>query len=403
MRIRFSEDFKGQPAVIKIIGVGGAGGNAVNRMVEVGLKHVEFIAANTDAQDLRRSRAHVKVQMGSQLTQGLGVGGDPAKGREAAEESIDTIKNLVTGANMVFIANGMGGGTGTGAAPLVAKLAKEEGALTIGIVSRPFEFEGRVRAQQAEAGIREMRNYVDTLLIIPNDKIFNIIDETTTTTEAYLMADDVLRKATQAITDVITTSGEINVDFADVRTIMKSAGEAIIGIGESEGSHRAVDAAKKAIVSPLLENVSIDGAKGALVNITASHTLLFTEIKEVMTYVHSVVSPEAHVFFGQANDENLKSKIRVTVIATGFPAKTSRTRAPHLREFNLNRELPVIAGETLRSISGRAETQSKAKDKDDTGDILPTGKRFKVNKSQTPPDDVLKKPSYLRTTTRRLR
>lgn len=327
VRIKFTEEFKEQPAIIKVIGVGGAGGNAVNRMIDAGLRHVEFIAVNTDAQDLRRNRAHVKIQIGEKLTRGLGVGGDPSRGKKAAEESMDTLREVLSGADMVFITAGMGGGTGTGAAPLAAKLAKETGILTVGAVSRPFEFEGRVRAQQAETGIREMRSSVDTLLVIPNEKLFGIIDEKTTTADAFRLADDVLRQAVQSITDVITTAGEINVDFADARAIMSSAGEALMGIGQAEGANRAMAAAKQAIYSPLLENVVIDGARGVLVNITGSRSVRFVEIKEAMRFIHAVVSPEAHVYYGQAFDESLQDKIKITVIATGFPARNARRPA----------------------------------------------------------------------------
>lgn len=327
VRIKFTEDFKEQPAVIKVIGVGGAGGNAINRMVEAGVRGVELIAANTDAQDLRRNLASVRVQIGDNLSRGLGVGGDPSKGRQAALESQEQIREVLSGADMVFITAGMGGGTGTGAAPIVAQVAKELGALTIGVVSRPFEFEGRIRAAQAEAGIKEIRAFVDTLLIIPNDRLFAIIDEKTPSHEAFRRADDVLRQAVQAISDLITTAGDINVDFADIRTVMRSAGEALMGIGEASGLHRALEAARMAVQSPLLENVTITGAKGAVVNITGDRSVTLAEIKEAMDFIHASVSPEAHVFYGQAYDDGLHEKLKITVIATGFPPRKHQSWA----------------------------------------------------------------------------
>lgn len=399
VRIKFTEDFKEQPAVIKVIGVGGAGGNAVNRMVDAGLRHVEFIAANTDAQDLRRNKAHVKIQIGEKLTRGLGVGGDPSRGKKAAEESADTIREVLTGADMVFITAGMGGGTGTGAAPLVAKIAKEMGALTVSVVSRPFDFEGRIRANQAENGVREMRSHVDTLLVIPNEKLFTVIDEKTTTSEAFRIADDVLRQAVQAITDVITTAGEINVDFADVRSIMTAAGEALMGIGEADGPNRAMEAAKSAIYSPLLENVVIDGAKGVLVNITGSRSVRFLEIKEAMRFIHAVVSPEAHVFYGQSFDEALSDKIKVTVIATGFPPRNSRL--PTLSKVHLAqvKKSPVFAEEFLqRGALSRGAVKIDAKNSAASGRAPAAGEEPPINL-----EEILKKPAYLRVASRRLK
>jgi len=321
IRIRFSEDFREHSTNIKVIGIGGAGGNAVNRMVSSGIKGVEFISANTDVQDLRRSLAAVKLQLGEQKTRGLGAGGNPAIGRQAAEESREQIKEILTGADMVFITAGMGGGTGTGGAPIIAEIAQSLGALTVGVVTRPFAFEHRVRAMQAENGIKELRPYVDTLLIIPNERLFAVIDEKTKFQEAFQIADDVLRQAVQAISDVITTPGEINVDFADVRSIMTSAGKALMGLGYGEGPGRTLQAAQKAITSPLLEDITIDGAKGVLVNITGSKDLTIFEVKEAMSLIHQSVSPEAHVFFGQAFDDTLRERVKITVIATGLSAR----------------------------------------------------------------------------------
>jgi cell division protein FtsZ len=327
-RIKFTEDFKEQPAVIRVIGLGGAGGNAVNRMIEADVAHVEFIAANTDAQALRRNLAPVRIQVGEQLTKGLGVGGNPSLGSQAAQESEDRLKEVIHGADMLFITAGMGGGTGTGCAPVVARLAKSlnPAPLVIAVVTRPFQFEGLVRANQASAGIEELRPYVDTLLVIPNDKLFEIIDEKTPSLEAFRVADDVLRQAMQAIADVITTHGLVNVDFADVKTIMSGSGEALMGIGTSVGPDRAVTAARQAVQSPLLENVSIEGAKGVLVNITGNKNVTMFEVREVMDFVSSSTATSSHVFYGQVFDEGLEDKLKVTVIATGFPARSFKDR-----------------------------------------------------------------------------
>jgi cell division protein FtsZ len=325
IRIKCTDDFKEQPAVLKIVGVGGAGGNAVNRMVEAGLRGVELIAANTDAQVLRHNKAGLRVQLGEGTTRGLGAGGNPERGKQAALESKEQIREIVSGADMVFITAGMGGGTGTGGAPVVGQIAKESGALTVGVVSRPFEFEGRMRANQAEAGIQELRKAVDTLLIIPNDRLFDVIDDKTTSQEAFRRADDVLRQAIQAISDLITTAGDINVDFADIKSILSNAGEALMGIGEKSGPGRALEAAKQAIRSPLLENVVIDGAQRLIVNITGSKdNMTLAEIKEAMEFIHRSAGPEANVKHGQAYDEELDDKIKVTVVAAGFPARKIR-------------------------------------------------------------------------------
>jgi cell division protein FtsZ len=338
LKIKLADDFEEQPAVIKVVGVGGAGGNGVNRMVDAGVRHVDFIAVNSDAQDLRRNKAALKIQIGEKGNKGLGVGGDPSRGRKAGEEAADPLREALAGADLIFVTAGMGGGTGTGAAPVVARLARESGALTVGVVSRPFRFEAKVRADQAEAGIRDLRAQVDTLLIIPNEKLLSLIDENTTTDQAFRMADDVLRQAVQSITDVITTPGEINVDFADIRTLLKSSGEALMGMGRASGPNRALEAAKHAIDSPMLDNVVIDGAKGVMVNITGSRAVRFREIQEAMEFIHSQASPEAMVFYGQAFDENMGEEIRVTVIATGFPPRQQRASG-----FAAPRRAPLLA------------------------------------------------------------
>ncbi len=320
MRIQVAEDLQETRAVIKVIGVGGAGGNAINRMAEAGIQHVELIAANSDAQDLRRSQAAVRIQVGERLTKGLGVGGVPETGRLAMLESEDQIKEVLAGADLVFITAGMGGGTGTGGAPAVAGWAKDIGALTIGVVTKPFDFEKHHRASLAEDGIHKMRENVDTLLVIPNQRLLDIGDTETTTESAFRMADDVLRKSIQSISDVITTPGEINMDLNDIRRIMENAGEALIGMGEASGTGRAMKAAKAAIHSPLLENVVMDGAKGLIVNITGrKNTLKLSEIEEAMGLITGAASADAKIKTGHAYDESLGDMLRITVIATGFP------------------------------------------------------------------------------------
>ncbi len=324
MKIEISEDLKDTRAVIKVIGVGGAGGNAVNRMEAAGLRGVELIAANSDAQDLRRSKAEVRIQLGESITKGLGAGGDPAKGRAAAQESEGQLKEVLTGADMVFVTAGMGGGTGTGGAPVVARLAKAAGALTIGVVTRPFSSEGLLKADLAEAGVQELRQCVDTLLVIPNDRILDIVEDDTTALEAFHLADDVLRKSVQSISDVIAVPGRINVDLNDLRAIMKDAGEALIGMAEAAGPGRALRAAKAAVSSPLLENVNIVGAKGILVNVTGNKAMTMKEMDEVNDFVKGQASSDAKMKNGHAYDEALGDTIRITVIATGFPAQRAR-------------------------------------------------------------------------------
>ena len=322
-RIRYINDFHDREAVIKVVGVGGGGGNAVNRMVEAELRLVEFVAINTDAQDLRRNKAPNRIQIGEGLTKGLGVGGDPAKGAAAALESVEMIREAAADADLLFITAGMGGGTGTGAAPVVAQTAKEANpnALVIGVVTRPFNFEGKARADQAQAGINELRKHSDCLLVIPNDHILSEMNRTTSTEDGYRMADDVLRQAIQGISDVITSAGAINVDFMDVRRIMTKSGEALIGIGRAAGPSRHTEAARQAIHSPMLESAVIDGAKGILVNFTASREMLMVEVDEAMQYISKNANPEAMIKYGQVFDDTLGEELKITVIATGFAAK----------------------------------------------------------------------------------
>lgn len=323
MKIRFTEEFTPQPARLIVMGVGGGGGNAVNRMIQSNVQNVEFVSANTDAQWLKHNAlAPIRLQLGSQLTKGLGAGGDPEKGRMAALESEQELSNIIIGADMVFITAGMGGGTGTGAAPVVAKIAREKGILTVGVVTRPFEFEGKQRAQQAEHGIKNLREYTDTLVIIPNDRLFSVVDKNTPWEECFHTVDDVLRKAIQAISDVITRPQEVNMDFANVKALMANAGEALMGIGEESGPDRAIKAAQKAMESPLLENISIDGAKGLLVNICGKRRgVTMHEVRDAMSHIHSSVAPDAKVFGGLGSEDTLGNSIRITVIATGFPAR----------------------------------------------------------------------------------
>ena len=304
-------------AAIKVIGVGGGGGNAVDRMIRSNIAGLEFIAVNTDAQALMRSLAPTRIRIGDKVTKGLGSGGDPSLGQKAAEESIEDISEALAGADMVFIATGMGGGTGTGGAPVIAEVANELGALAVAVVTRPFQFEGATRARVAEAGLEELHNRVDTLITIPNDKILQIADKKMPITDAFRLADDVLRQAIQGISDLITQPGLINLDFNDVRTIMTQAGTALMALGESSGENRAVQAIESALNSPLLD-VSIDGAKGVLLNFTGGLDLSLFEINEAASIVADAADPQANIIFGAVIDETMESDIRVTVIATGF-------------------------------------------------------------------------------------
>lgn len=304
-------------AVIKVVGVGGAGVNAVNRMIDAGLKGVEFLAVNTDAQALLMSDADVKIDIGRELTRGLGAGSDPDVGMNAAEEHRDELQEALQGSDMVFIAAGEGGGTGTGAAPVVAEIAKSVGALTIGIVTRPFGFEGRRRSVAAESGIQRLREKVDTQIVIPNDRLLTVANEQTSVVDAFRMADDVLLHGVQGITTLITTPGLINTDFADVRMIMQNAGAALMGIGQAQGDNRSVNAARAAISSPLLE-ASVEGARGVLLNISGGSNLGLFEVNEAAEVIHEVAHPDANIIFGAVIDEAMGDEVRVTVIAAGF-------------------------------------------------------------------------------------
>ena len=310
------------PAKIKVIGVGGGGGNAVNRMIQSGIAGVEFIVANTDLQAMRNSLAPVKLQLGAKLTKGLGAGANPEIGKQAALEDTDRILEVLTGADMIFLTTGMGGGTGTGAAPIIASLASEIGSLTVAVVTKPFAFEGKKRRIQAEQGIRQLRECVDTLITIPNERLLSFVERATSLAEAFRIADDVLRQAVQGIADLITVPGEINLDFADVKTIMHGMGMALMGTGVAAGEHRAVEAAQRAISSPLLEEASIEGAKGVLINITGGPDMTLFEVHEAASIIQDAADEEANIIFGTVIDPKMKDEIKVTVIATGFDAAT---------------------------------------------------------------------------------
>jgi len=304
-------------ALIKVIGVGGGGGNAINRMIKANLRGIDFIAVNTDAQALYHNEAPIKINIGKATTRGLGAGSNPDVGRQAAEESAEEIRQSLEGADMVFITYGMGGGTGTGAGPVIAEIAKEMGILTVGVVTKPFSFEGHRRRTQAEEGLENLKNKVDTLITIPNDKILSIIDKKTPITEAFTVVDDVLRQGVQGIADLITVHGMINVDFADVKTVMENAGSALMGIGYGTGENRAVEAAKAAIESPLLE-LSIDGAKGVLFNVTGGNDLSMFEVDEAARIITEAADAEANIIFGAVINDAYTGEVKITVVATGF-------------------------------------------------------------------------------------
>jgi cell division protein FtsZ len=328
-------------ALIKVVGVGGGGTNAVNRMVDAGLAGVEFIAVNTDAQALMMCDADVKIHIGSQSTRGLGAGADPAVGQAAAQESRDELKEALKGADMVFVTAGEGGGTGTGGAPIVAELARELQALTVGVVTKPFVFEGRKRSQQAELGIDNLRDRVDTLIVIENDRLLQVVEKKTSVVDAFRMADDILRQGVQGITDLITVPGLVNLDFADVRTIMREAGSALMGIGTASGENRAAEAARAAVSSPLLET-TIEGATGILLNITGGPEIGLFEVNEAAEVVTSAADQNANVIFGAVIDDAMGDEVRVTVIATGFGNGRRRRRSAE-REAPLP-SVPVPGG-----------------------------------------------------------
>ena len=320
LKVTLEEESLG--AKIKVVGVGGGGGNAVNRMIQAGIKGVEFLVANTDVQAMRNSLAPVKLQIGGKLTKGLGAGANPEIGKQAALEDTDRILEALSGADMIFITTGMGGGTGTGAAPIIASLAAELGALTVAVVTKPFNFEGKRRRVQAEHGIRSLRDTVDTLITIPNERLLNFVERGTSLSDAFKIADDILRQAVQGISDLITVPGEINLDFADVKTIMHGMGMALMGTGVSSGEHRAVEAAQRAISSPLLEEASIEGAKGVLINVTGGPDMTLFEVHEAASIIQEAADEEANIIFGTVIDPRMGDDVKVTVIATGFDSAT---------------------------------------------------------------------------------
>ena len=369
-----------QLAVIKVIGVGGGGNNAVNRMIEHGVQGVDFIAVNTDAQALNLSKAEAKLQIGTKLTRGLGAGANPEVGKKAAEESREQLEEVLRGADMVFVTAGMGGGTGTGAAPVIAQIARDLGALTVGVVTRPFTFEGRKRQTQAMGGINGMKEAVDTLIVIPNDKLLQIVDKSTPMLEAFREADNVLRQGVQGISDLIATPGLINLDFADVKTIMSNKGSALMGIGIATGENRAAEAAKKAISSPLLES-SIDGAKGVLMNITGGSNLSLFEVQEAADIVATASDEEVNMIFGSVINENLKDEIIVTVIATGFTEENLQQRGPARPTLNANRQ---------------AAPQQQAPVREHRQEVHVQQEQPRQNQQNYAQDDTLEVPAFLR-------
>lgn len=374
-----------QLATIKVIGVGGGGNNAVNRMIEHGVQGVEFISVNTDAQALNLSKAEIKMQIGGKLTRGLGAGANPEVGKKAAEESKEQIEEALRGADMVFVTAGMGGGTGTGAAPVIAQIAKDLGALTVGVVTRPFTFEGRKRATQAQGGISSMKEAVDTLIVIPNDRLLEIVDKSTPMLEAFREADNVLRQGVQGISDLIAVPGLINLDFADVKTIMSNKGSALMGIGISSGENRAAEAAKKAISSPLLET-SIDGAQGVLMNITGGTNLSLFEVQEAADIVATASDQDVNMIFGSVINENLKDEIVVTVIATGFNEAEVQPRQTNRPSFGQTRP------------QGQPSAQPQPVKREVRREEINEPVRSNVN---TQAEDALDIPAFLRNRNRR--
>jgi cell division protein FtsZ len=358
LRLRLEEEGSAG-ARIKVIGVGGGGSNAVNRMVQVGLDGVEFIVANTDLQALRASPAPVKIQIGTKLTKGLGAGADPNVGRDAALEDTDKVIQALDGADMIFVTTGLGGGTGTGAAPVIASLAGELGALTIAVVTKPFKFEGKKRLVQAERGLEALRDSVDTIITIPNERLLAIIDRTMPMVDAFATADDVLRQAIQGISDLILVPGLINLDFADVKTIMAGMGFAMMGTGIAEGQDRAVEAARRAISSPLLEGASVNGARGVIINVTGGPDLSLVEVSEASSIVQEAADEDANIIFGAVVDPTLKGKVKITVIATGFgPPAASRAFVanPTPVDMRAYTDHPVARAEAPASVATSAAT-----------------------------------------------
>jgi cell division protein FtsZ len=382
-------------AKIKVVGVGGAGGNAVNTMITGGLSGVDFITMNTDLQALSASRADTKLQMGATLTKGLGAGANPEVGREAALEDREQIAAAIQGADMVFVTAGMGGGTGTGATPIVAQVAKECGALTIGVVTKPFVFEGKRRRQYAEMGIEELKNNVDTLIIIPNQRLINLAGEATSILDAFKKADEVLLHAVQGISDLITTPGLINLDFADVRTIMNGQGMAMMGAGVASGERRAIEAAQRAISSPLLEDIDVSGATGILLNITGSSNMTLHEVNECAVMIQEAAHEDANIIFGAVIDEKMGDTIRITVIATGFGKKVREVAQPPIRErVTITPPRPVIRVPAVSDEDVMAPAPMLLKKRD--VDTMEFRKRAKELGLETFEEDEYDIPTFLR-------
>jgi len=348
------------PAKIKVIGIGGGGGNAVNRMIDARMRGIEFVAANTDLQALRKCRAGTKQQLGEALTRGLGAGGDPEIGRKSALEDTERMLELLEGADMVFLTAGLGGGTGTGAAPIIASLAAEIGALTVAVVTKPFIFEGRRRMELADQGLEELRGAVDTLITIPNERLLNFVERGTPLSEAFRIADDVLRQAVQGISDLITVPGEVNVDFADVRSVMTGMGMALMGTGVAKGESRSQEAAQRAISSPLLEETSIDGAKGVLINISGGADLTLHEVAEAAQVIAEAVDPAANIISGMVIDEQMEEEMKVTVIATGFNQPAQRPAASEARPVMEEEPFFTPRSEPVQEPAQRADPAAAA-------------------------------------------
>jgi cell division protein FtsZ len=374
-------------AKIKVIGIGGGGSNAVNNMIRLGLEGVDFVAANTDAQALASSPVPNKLRLGEEITKGLGAGADPEVGKAAAEESVERIRKTLEGADMVFVTAGMGGGTGTGGAEVVARVAKELGCLTVGVVTKPFLFEGKRRMRNAESGIDGLRKQVDTLITIPNQRLLSIAGRNTSLLETFRKADDILYQAVKGISDLIIVEGLVNVDFADVRAVMSEMGMAMMGTGEASGENRAVDAASKAISSPLLEDISINGARGVLINVTASPDVTLQEVNEAAELIHQEAHEDANIIWGMVIDENLKDKVRVTVIATGFGDRTVESGTLTLSHVNRPLQTPVT--------DSRLEMPSFArKSKEAPGEVVKLKKLSVLSGSDD--EDKYEIPTFLR-------
>ncbi len=358
------EEARGQCARIKVVGAGGAGGNAINTMIASNLHGIEFIAVNTDAQALEMSLAPSKVQIGSQLTRGLGAGSDPQIGRAAAEEDAALIAEYLEGADMVFITAGMGGGTGTGASPVIASIAKELGAITIAVVTKPFFYEGKIRNENAEEGIRALRDIVDTLIVIPNDKITLVVEKGTPLLKSFAIANDVLKQAVQGISDIILVPGLINVDFADVKTIIQDKGRGVMGCGFGKGEGGALEAARKAVSNPLLEDSSIEGAKGILVNITGGLELSLDSMKDAVSFIYDFAHEDAHIIIGAVIDPDVRDEVRVIVIATGFSERKEKAELPHVKKWSPLKH-PI-------HLKGSERVLSKNLAQNSVGDLVPT-------------------------------